>query len=664
MGQSKRKPLQTAIYCSVIAAAALSACAYGLARAFEDGVVTPDEFLLAFSPVAVASVCLALGSVYGRRLALARLDLESELAREREVSGLRLKAVESLAIAIDAKDQTTQGHVRRTRLYASELGKLLHVTREEMSALEAGALLHDIGKLAVPEFILNKPGKLTAVEFEKMKVHPAVGADIVGRIGFPFPVEEVVRHHHERWDGTGYPRGLRGEEIPLVARIISVVDFYDSTRCDRPYRAGMSRDESLALLRRESALSFDPVVVETFVKNVEAFDRMLSEEDAREQVRARVEASAVEKVSDESVAVRTRESASAPADKASGFRSIADAQREVSALQALAQAVGSSLNLQDTSALVASRLASIVPFDTCVFFVADERTGVAVSVYASGAHAEFFSSRRIPVGEGITGWVVANARTMSDAAPELDTAGVPDEIASCVRAVVSSPLVREEGAFGAVTLYSSNAGAYTREHARLLESVCLNVSGALSNAVEFERTKQSALTDTLTGLPNARALRLVLEQRLAECRRQGNEPVAVLSIDIDDFRKVNEEFGHGVGDRLLASIADVVKEQFRQMDMVARYAGDEFVAVMPGANPEAASLVTERVRVAIETYSFPFKTGRALRVGVTVGAACHPTDGETADELLLAATRNMRRNKGARRTTPHTANVLPLDAFR
>ena len=662
MGQSKRKPLQTAIYCSVTAAAAVSACAYGFARALEDGVLTSGELFLALSPVAIVSVCFALGSVQGRRLASARNAFENELAREREVSGLRLKAVESLAIAIDAKDQTTHGHVRRTRLYATELGKLLRVTREEMSALEAGALLHDIGKLAVPEFILNKPGKLTAAEFEKMKIHPTVGADIVGRIGFPFPVEEVVRHHHERWDGKGYPRGMRGEEIPLVARIISVVDFYDATRCDRPYRAGMSRDESLALLRRESALSFDPLVVETFVSNVEAFDRMLSEEDAREQVRVSVEASAGEKVVDESVAVRTRNSA--PADGSSGFRSIADAQREVSALQELAQAVGSSLNLQDTSALVASRLAAIVPFDTCVFFVTDERTGVAVSVYASGEHAEFFSSRRIPTGEGITGWVIANSRTMSDAAPELDTAGVPEEIASGVRAVISSPLVREEGSFGAVTLYASKAGAYTREHARLLESVCLNVSGALSNAVAFERTKQSALTDTLTGLPNARALRLVLEQRLAECRRQGNEPVAVLSIDLDAFRNVNEEFGHGVGDRLLASIADVVKGQFRQMDMVARYAGDEFVAVMPGANQEAASLVTERVRAAVETYSFPFKTGRALRVGVTVGAACHPADGETADELLLAATRNMRRNKGARRATAHASNVLPLDAYR
>jgi diguanylate cyclase (GGDEF)-like protein len=289
---------------------------------------------------------------------------------------------------------------------------------------------------------------------------------------------------------------------------------------------------------------------------------------------------------------------------------------------------------------------------------------VAEPVYAAGEHTEFYSSRRIPAGEGITGWVIANARTMSDAAPDLDTAGMPEEIAARVGSVLSSPLVREDGAFGAVTLYASKPCAYTREHARLLESVCLHVSGALGNAVTFERTKQSALTDTLTGLPNARALRLVLEQRLAECRRQSNEPVAVLSIDLDDFRKINDEFGHGVGDRLLASVADVIKGQFRQMDMLARYAGDEFVAVMPGASTDAASLVAERVRVAIETFSFSFKTGRALRVGVTIGASCHPADGETADELLLAATQAMRRNKGARRGASHTATVLSLDAYR
>jgi diguanylate cyclase (GGDEF)-like protein/putative nucleotidyltransferase with HDIG domain len=661
MGQRKRSSFQTLIYCSLAAASALAACAYGLSRAPEGGAAS-GELLAAFSPLVVCALCFALLRSQRAWLEASRREFEEALRGEREVSALRMKAVESLAIAIDAKDQTTQGHVRRTRLYATEMGRLLRVTREEMEALEAGALLHDIGKLAVPEYILNKPGRLTAAEFEKMKIHANVGADIVGRIGFPFPVEALVRHHHERWGGGGYPAGLRGEAIPLVARIIAVVDFYDSTRCDRPYRAGMSREESLAMLRGESALSFDPSVVETFVKNVEAFDRLLSVEDASEQLRDEGEPSGAGV--DEKVAAGTQ---ARRAERPSGFRSIAEAQREVFALHELAQAVGSSLNIQDTAALVASRLAGIVPFDTCVFFVTDERSGQAEPAYASGEQAEFFSRRRVAVGEGITGWVIANARTMSDAAPELDTAGVPEEIASRIGSVVSSPLVREEGAFGAVTLYKSEHGAYTREHARLLESVCVNVSGALGNAVVFERTRQSALTDAVTGLPNARALRLVLEQRLAECRRPGGGSLAVLSVDLDEFRKVNEEFGHGVGDRLLASVAEVVKSQFRQMDMLARYAGDEFIAVMPGAGAEAASVVAERVRSAVESHDFPFRTGRTLRVCVSVGTACHPEDGETADELLLAATRNMRRVKGSRggaHGASGSAPVVSIDAYR
>ena len=153
-----------------------------------------------------------------------------------EIADLHMNTIESLAIAIDAKDQTTHGHVRRTQIYATEMGRLLKISEPELRALVAGALLHDIGKLAVPEYILNKPGKLTESEFAKMKIHPTVGGDILKRVNFPYPVEDIVRYHHEKWDGSGYPKGLSAEHIPLVARIISVVDFYDATRCDRPYR--------------------------------------------------------------------------------------------------------------------------------------------------------------------------------------------------------------------------------------------------------------------------------------------------------------------------------------------------------------------------------------------------------------------------------------------
>src|SRR5689334_15144692 len=223
---------------------------------------------------------------YERRLEEIR-HAEAERRRHaEEMATIHMNTIESLAIAIDAKDQTTHGHVRRTQLYATQMGNIFKVSEAELRALHAGALLHDIGKLAVPEYILNKPGKLTESEFAKMKIHPTVGGDILKRVNFPYPVEDIVRYHHEKWNGTGYPKGLKGEHIPLVARIISVVDFYDATRCDRPYRKGMKLEDSIGLLQKMSGSSFDPKVVDLFIKHVADFDRLIDAQDIREQVQS------------------------------------------------------------------------------------------------------------------------------------------------------------------------------------------------------------------------------------------------------------------------------------------------------------------------------------------------------------------------------------------
>jgi diguanylate cyclase (GGDEF)-like protein/putative nucleotidyltransferase with HDIG domain len=557
-----------------------------------------------------------------------------------------MNTIESLAIAIDAKDQTTHGHVRRTQVYAMELGKLLGVSKSELEALRAGALLHDIGKLAVPEYILNKPGRLTAAEFEKMKIHTVVGGDIIKRVNFPYPVEDIVRFHHERWDGTGYPRGLKGEEIPLVARIISVVDFYDATRCDRPYRVGMKREESLGLLSKMAGTSFDPRVVDAFGENIDFFDSLIAEQDMQEQVSSEEPALMTNARPDAGLASDVLGSTD---DASSGFRSIAEAQREVFALHEIAQTIGGSLNLQDTVTLVSSKLRAIVPFHTCIISIVDEKTGKALPAHVAGEHTDIFSKRRVTVGEGITGWVIANGRSMCNTSPELDLVGTPDELIGTIKGVLVSPLIRDDGAFGAITLYSHNRSTYTTEHVRLLESVAHHASKALNNALIFERTKESALTDPLTELPNSRAIRLLLEQRLAECQRLSREPLTLLSLNLDDFKSVNDAYGHGVGDRLLASVSAVVKGQLRQMDMLARFAGDEFLAVMPGASDKVAAMVAERVRSAVESEVFNVKTGRDVRVRVSAGTASYPAAGETADELLQAATRDMRRDKHTRK---------------
>ena len=588
---------------------------------------------------------------------------EAEKRRHfQEIAHLHMNTIEALAIAIDAKDQTTHGHVRRTQIYAVELGKLLGVSHDELQALRAGALLHDIGKLAVPEYILNKPGKLTAAEFEKMKIHTTVGGDIIRRVSFPYPVEDIVRFHHEKWDGSGYPKGLKGDQIPMVARIISVVDFYDATRCDRPYRVGMKREESLALLRRMAGSSFDLSVVDKFHEHIDSFDSLIAEQDIQEQVASEETADTNQARPDAGLASDVL----GTSDDA-GFRSIAEAQREVFALHEIAQTIGSSLNLQDTVTLVSSKLRAIVPFDTCIIYLIDEHTGKAVAAHVAGQHGDTFAQRRVTVGEGITGWVIANARSMCNTPPELDLVGVPEEIAGSIRCVLVSPLTREHGAFGAITLYSKTRASYTTEHVRLLESVTHHASIALNNALTFEKTKETALIDQLTGLANARSLHLTLEQRVAECLRLNRETLTVLSMDLDNFKKINDSYGHGVGDRLLMNVAGVIKKQLRQMDILARYAGDEFVAIMPMASGDVAVMVAERIREAVESQEFKVRTGSTTQIGISIGVACFPADGETTEQLISTADRNMRHDKHARKLAPKTIpahSAASIDVFR
>ncbi len=574
-----------------------------------------------------------------------------------EIAHLHMNTIESLAIAIDAKDQTTHGHVRRTQIYATEMGRLLKVTESELRALVAGALLHDIGKLAVPEYILNKPGKLTEAEFAKMKIHPTVGGDILKRVNFPYPVEDIVRYHHEKWDGSGYPKGLKAEKIPLVARIISVVDFYDATRCDRPYRKGMKREDSLALLNKMTGSSFDSKIVDLFSKHVTEFDKLIGNEDIQEQVASENLDLLTKTKPDAGLASDTL----GTPDNSLGFRSITQAQREVFALHEIAQTIGSSLNMNDTVTLISNKLRAIVPFDTCIIFIVDDRSGKAIAMHVVGDHAELFERRRISIGDGITGWVIANSRSMCNSSPELDLAGLSDDVAKNYRSVLVSPLIREDGAFGAITLYSKGRTSYTSEHVRLLESVAQHAASALNNAITFEKTKESALTDQLTELPNARGFYMMLEQRLAECQRLNRESLALISMDIDDFKKINDQWGHAIGDRLLASVARVIRKELRQMDILSRYAGDEFVAIMPMASQSMAESIAERIRTAVADHKFSVRTGKSVVVSISTGIGCFPENGETTEELLTAAARNMQQFKHTRKNL-HNLATMPTPA--
>lgn len=215
------------------------------------------------SVLAGAAAGYAAVSYRSRRTLIAKCNAMIEDFESRTIS--------ALSHMVNAKDDVTHQHVHRVSIYARGLGRALGCGPNELRALEAGALLHDIGKVGVPDNILGKRGKLTPQEFEKMKHHVLLGSHVLRAVGFTFPLEPVVRYHHERWDGTGYPDGLSGTEIPLVARILAVVDFFDAVREDRPYRKAMTTAEALSLIREGRGSHFDPAVVDTFIENLPRF---------------------------------------------------------------------------------------------------------------------------------------------------------------------------------------------------------------------------------------------------------------------------------------------------------------------------------------------------------------------------------------------------------
>jgi diguanylate cyclase (GGDEF)-like protein/putative nucleotidyltransferase with HDIG domain len=567
-----------------------------------------------------------------------------------QMADLHLKTIEALAIAIDAKDEVTHDHVRRVQVYSTGLARLFGLSEPEIEALRAGALLHDIGKLAVPDYILNKPGNLTPAEFEKMKVHTIVGAEILERVGFPYPVVPVVRHHHERWDGRGYPDGLRGDEIPIVARILMVADCFDAVRETRQYRKAMSRDEAIRLLQEGSGTVFDPNVVSIFLDHLEDFEAEIREQGVSLQ--------------SSHVSQRGRVEKPAPIDaEPVVFERIRSAHREVIALYDIAQTIGTSLDLRDTFAVFSSRLADMVSYTTCVLYLLRPDSTDVEAMHVSGHNADRFKGRRMPSGAGITGWVVANRHPMHNCDPSLDFDALKVHITQRYRTATVVPLVRDSEVLGALALYSADLPSYDADHLRLAEAVAKLASDAIANAVHHEQAETSALTDILTGLPNARALRYRFDEEMDRAIRH-RDTFSVVMMDVDGFKAINDHLGHLAGDQLLREIAKLLLSLIRSYDFVSRYAGDEFVAIMQ-IGPEEAHDLISRIQKAVEKHNFG--AGGNTQIGISIGWACFGTDGDTLDELLLAADRAMYADKSKRKamlssaSNPKTNN---LDQYR
>ncbi len=539
-----------------------------------------------------------------------------------QLNRLYLSTIETLAMAIDAKDQITHGHIRRVQQYAVGLAKHLGISDgAQISAIEAASLLHDMGKLAVPEYILNKPGKLTPAEFDRMKLHASIGADILSAIDFPYPVVPIVRHHHENWDGTGYPDGLQGTGIPIGARILAVVDCFDALTSDRPYRPRMADADAIRILQSRRGTMHDPVIVDAFIAiHTTAPQSLLADP----QLLVPTSASALDRAFPS--APVSHAVAGLGTAQTSSLDEITASTEETLVLYDLAIGLTGHVELGDAGDVISKHLRRIVPASVVVFYIYDPHTDDLVSAHATGTHASHLIGLRIPRGERLSGWVAANKVTILNADPVLDLGEASRSLRPRLRSCISTPLLRNQELVGVLSLYSVDAEAFNENHKRILEVAGRQVSQTVHNAVSFEQHRDSDLRDRTTGLPNARHFERMFAAASANVFPDEKVSVVFISISVTTPRQASN-----VTDKTVESIASAVRRALRGGDLLFRYAAAELVVLLTQTDAGTAEHIADRIRANVMEWS----TKQSVEgIGVAIGVATGPADGLSVHGLV------------------------------
>jgi diguanylate cyclase (GGDEF)-like protein/putative nucleotidyltransferase with HDIG domain len=587
--------------------------------------------------LSAAIICLVIAAGYRFHVGI----LAQKTRQVSEASRIHLATVEALATAIDARDQVGIGHVRRTQIFAVGIGKALGLPQSDIEALRTGALLHDIGKLAIPDHILNKPERLTPAELEKTKIHSTIGAAILEKVGFDTPVIPTIKYHHERWDGQGYPEGRKGDQIPLTARVLSVADAFDTLRGARPYRPALDREKAKRIMQSEAGQRFDPRIVETLMRNLPALEAEIDTHGL-----SYFNSSSMGKLMGDHQYVEQ----------------IKLANREVISLYELAREFSSSLDLDDAFGMFARKLGEMVPFDTCAVYLLDGPKRQASAAHVIGLNAEALLSRKVRVGQGATGFALKSGETVPKADPDLDFSYSQTEFVGAYRTLASMPLLTDDEIIGAVTVYSSELSEYGEENIRLLETISRMGSEAIGRSLKHDEAQTHALTDPMTGLPNARSLQIQFDKEVARASR-GSSSFQLLMLDLDGFKAVNDTFGHKVGDMMLKEVGRVIREQLRDYDFLARYGGDEFVALIPETSADDVADLCDRIEKAVHAFRLSVEgCDKRPFVGVSLGASGYPKNGETFDQMIVAADKVMYTRKANRKKflLTHNAMAAPM----
>ena len=534
--------------------------------------------------------------------------LREEQEQTQRAMEVQLATTEALALAIEAKAGCAPDHIRSIQQYGAMLAEAAGLSDADVQAVRTAALLHDIGNMAVPEHILSKPDALTPEEFERVKIHPRVGADILRRVPFGAPVSELVLCHHERWDGLGYPAGLAGEDIPIGARVLAIADAFSALQADRPYRPARSETEAIGVLQEFAGTAFDPALVDLLI------------------ARLGTSAPTVVVPADPSEWVET---------EPHGLRDIAGAHREEQTLYEIAQALGSSLGVAEAMALIQEKVSRLVPFTTCALFLGDDEQGF-VCRYAHG-----------PGTEALFKWAPRSWSELSLRIPACaDGRGPRGED---LMALLPCPLAFEGRLIGGLVIYHTAPGSFTDEHRRVLGRVSDQAAAVIYNSTRFEQTEHESHTDPLTGMPNRRSLDRQLEAGLVRAVRSGGRG-SVVVLDLDRLKEINDTYGHEAGDRALRVVGNVLRSTVRHQDLCARFAGDEFIVVLWDCDPDHEARRVADLQSAVAAHPFEPRPGVRVSLSISAGAARFPEDGTTFEELLAAGDERMYRDKAGRRS--------------
>lgn len=365
-----------------------------------------------------------------------------------KVNRVYVGAIEALAHAVDAKDQVTHDHTRRVQDRAVRLALALSVAdEEEIQAIKAAALLHDVGKLAIPEHVLNKPGPLTPAEYDIMKRHAAIGADILAVIGLPYAVAPIVRHHHENWDGTGYPDGLSGDRIPIGSRIVSVVDCFDALTSDRPYRPRMQDRDALQILSARRGSMYDPRVVDAFFAL---------------------------QVEDTTPATTPNPTPSPHIADALGGQLLSPPEEvrddlDLQTFFRLGHGLNRSTSIVQVGETLWMHLRKHLPASAFVLYRYDESTDAILSAFSAGDDTTGLNTTPIPLGDRLSGWVAASGQTVMNTDARLDLDESVRE-RSPLRSALSVPISSNGRPLGVLSFYAETVNAFHDGHRRLIEA--------------------------------------------------------------------------------------------------------------------------------------------------------------------------------------------------